>query len=55
MKSSDLKVCLFPMEIKWDDKEANLNTLRETMERIHPETDLLILPETFSTVFGRQV
>ncbi len=51
MKATDLKVCLFPMEIKWDDKEANLNTLKDTMARIHPETDLLILPETFSTGF----
>lgn len=39
------------MEIKWDDKEANLKTLRETISQVHPETDLLILPETFSTGF----
>lgn len=51
MKSSDLKVCLFPMEIKWDDKEANLSLLREKISKVHPETDLLILPETFSTGF----
>lgn len=51
MKSSDLKVCLFPMEIKWGDKAANLDTLRNMMMHIHPETDLLILPETFSTGF----
>ncbi len=51
MKSSDLKVCLFPMEIFWGDKETNLKTLQEMMPRVHPETDLLILPETFSTGF----
>ncbi len=51
MKATDLKVCLFPMKIKWDDKEANLRQLREAMEHVHPETDLLILPETFSTGF----
>jgi len=51
MKSSDLKVCLFPMEIFWDDKEANLRTLSEMASQVHPETDLLILPETFSTGF----
>lgn len=51
MKSSDLKVALFPMEIVWDDKEANLNNLKEAMSHLHPETDLLLLPETFSTGF----
>lgn len=48
---NDLKVCLFPMEIKWDDKEANLATLSHALESVHPDTDLLILPETFSTGF----
>lgn len=51
MKSSDLKVCLFPMEIDWCDKESNLNRLRDAIKHIHPQTDLLILPETFSTGF----
>ena len=35
MKSSDLKVCLFPMEIKWDDKEANLSLLRPARDFLH--------------------
>lgn len=48
---NDLKVCLFPMEISWGDKEANIETLRRVIPRVHPETDLLILPETFSTGF----
>lgn len=47
----DLKVALFPMQISWGDKEANMERLREAMETLHPETDLLILPETFSTGF----
>lgn len=51
MKSSDLKICLFPMNIKWGDKQANLDCLKEAAARVHPETDLLILPETFSTGF----
>lgn len=51
MSANDLRVALFPMEINWDDKEANLNNLRQAIERLHPETDLLILPETFSTGF----
>lgn len=47
----DLKVALFPMPIKWGDKEANLQMLSDALEQVHPETDLLIIPETFSTGF----
>lgn len=39
------------MEIAWDDKEKNFSILEDAMKRMHPETDLLILPETFSTGF----
>lgn len=39
------------MEIKWGDKEANLKSLEDKISKVHPETDLLILPETFSTGF----
>lgn len=51
MISPDLKVALFPMEIKWYDKEANFLSLGKALENLHPQTDLLILPETFSTGF----
>lgn len=51
MHSNELKVCLFPMEIVWDDKEKNFSILEEALEKVHPETDLIILPETFSTGF----
>lgn len=51
LPSKDLKVALFPMPIVWYDKAANIDTLIDMMPRLHPETDLLILPETFSTGF----
>ncbi|MCH5234296.1 MAG: nitrilase family protein [Muribaculaceae bacterium] len=51
MLENKLKLCLVPMEILWGDKEKNLNTLEEIFEKIHPETDLVVLPETFSTGF----
>lgn len=51
MAINDLRVCLFPMEINWGDKAANLRNLEETIACVHPQTDLLILPETFSTGF----
>lgn len=47
----NLNVCLFPMEIQWEDKTRNLETLDLALNRVHPATDLVILPETFSTGF----
>lgn len=51
MKTSELKVCLFPMQIDWCDKEENLKRLTEGIKHMRTDTDLLILPETFSTGF----
>lgn len=51
MKASPLKIALLPLEIKWNDKAANIDTLTRQMNLLHPETDLLVLPETFSTGF----
>ncbi len=47
--SKSLNVCLYPMEIAWGNKNHNLNMLDRMLEKMHPATDLLILPETFST------
>lgn len=49
--TKDLNVCLVPMQIDWDNKELNMQRLEDIMTRIHPETDIVILPETFSTGF----
>lgn len=49
--TKDLNVALYPMTLKWGEKAANIDTLLYAMERIHPQTDLLILPETFTTGF----
>lgn len=51
MLESKLEVCLLPMEIFWGDKKKNLETLSQYFSKIHPGTDLVILPETFSTGF----
>lgn len=51
MSSNRLNVALFPQEIFWGDKEANLLTLKTTIAKVHPDTELLVLPETFSTGF----
>lgn len=51
MIAKDLHVCLMPLEIRWNDKMANLAALEDKIRMVHPQTDLLILPETFSTGF----
>lgn len=51
MTSHNLNICLLPLEIEWEEKETNLNRLEEKIASLHPETDLLVLPETFSTGF----
>lgn len=51
MKSTSLNVCLLPLNIKWNDVEENIRNFRESIEAVHPQTDLLILPETFMTGF----
>lgn len=48
---SNLNLCLFPMDIKWGDKEANIEALKEAIGGVRPGTDILVLPEMFSTGF----
>ena len=51
MMDNKLKLCLLPLEILWGNKEHNLKTLETAFSKVHPETDLVVLPETFSTGF----
>ncbi len=49
--ANELKIALYPQNIIWGNKRENLDNLQHVIEQLHPETDLLILPETFSTGF----
>ena len=51
MPTSNLNVALLPLEITWCDKAANIKAVEDALQHLHPATDLLILPETFSTGF----
>lgn len=51
MTPKPLNVALFPQHIKWCDKAENIDTLISVAARVHPQTDILVLPETFSTGF----
>ena len=51
MVNNILKICLVPFEIYWGDKKRNIESLDKIINLIHPETDLVVLPELFSTGF----
>lgn len=41
-------------DIVWQDKEENLRMLRGKLQKLRGETDLVVLPEMFSTGFSMQ-
>lgn len=45
----DLSVCLMPLEIAWGEKQTNIENLVQRFGEIPAHTDLVVLPETFST------
>ena len=49
-----LKVCLIQPSLVWEDVDANLQLLDDMLEQAEPDTDLVVLPETFSTGFTMQ-
>jgi predicted amidohydrolase len=48
----DLKITLVQTELIWEDIPANLSNLGKKMDTIQEETDLIVLPEMFSTGFS---
>jgi predicted amidohydrolase len=48
----DLKVTLIQTELYWENPIANLAMLEEKIAQIEEETDLIVLPEMFSTAFS---
>jgi omega-amidase len=49
-----LKVCQVQADLQWEDIDANLQLLEGMLEKAEPDTNLVILPETFSTGFTMQ-
>ncbi len=47
-----LRVAALPLAIKWADKESNLAAVTEAMESLPEGTDIVVLPELFSTGFS---
>ncbi len=49
-----ISVSLVQPEMFWEDVPANLSLLEGMLDKVTDETDLIILPETFSTGFTMQ-
>lgn len=49
-----LRIALIQPDLIWEDPRANLEMLDEMVTRVPLDTDLLLLPETFSTGFTMQ-
>lgn len=47
----NLNIVSVQADLKWEDKAANLQHFSELLKQIQPETDLILLPETFTTAF----
>ena len=47
----DLRITIIQANLHWENIEANLNMFSEKISAIKEETDLIILPEMFSTGF----
>ena len=51
MISRNLRVTLIEDDIVWGDRQANIQQLERNLRNIADDTDLVILPELFTTGF----
>lgn len=51
MINSPLNIAILPLDIAQADRSANLKAVEETVAAMRPETDIVCLPELFSTGF----
>ncbi len=49
---TDLKLTIVQSNLYWEDKKANLNQFTDKLSSITESTDLIILPEMFTTGFS---
>lgn len=46
-----VKVAALPLDIAWCDRDANLKRVGEMLAAMEPDTDIVVLPELFTTSF----
>jgi predicted amidohydrolase len=51
-KINDLKITIIQSNLQWENKELNLKMFSEKISNISESTDLIILPEMFTTGFS---
>jgi predicted amidohydrolase len=51
----DIKITIVQQDIYWEDVKKNLDTLSQKLNSLQENTDLIILPEMFNTVFTMNV
>lgn len=51
MIMTQLRITMFQMDIVWNDKNNNLCHIREQLQKLRGMTEIVILPEMFSTGF----
>jgi len=49
---SDLKITLIQSSLFWENKEKNLEQFSDKIDSVKEPTDLIILPEMFTTGFS---
>ncbi len=49
--NTTIKIAAYPLDIAWCDCEANLRSVEMALSTLHPDTDILVLPELFTTGF----
>ncbi|MEO8821273.1 MAG: nitrilase-related carbon-nitrogen hydrolase, partial [Ginsengibacter sp.] len=49
---SSLTITLIQTKLYWEDKKANLEMLQQKIESIKAKTEVIILPEMFTTGFS---
>ena len=54
MEKMQLHACLVQADLVWEDIDANLELMDRMLEQVPEGTDLVALPETFSTGFTMQ-
>ena len=48
---SPLNIAYIQADLAWEDKEANFQHFNDLLEQVQTSTDLILLPETFTTGF----
>ena len=47
----NLNLAYIQADLKWEDKAANLQHFSDLLQQVQPDTDLILMPETFTTAF----